>query len=186
MRIERKTSPHFRKGRAGYKPTHIVIHISDGNLESLDNTFANPLSKVSSHYGIGKKAQIHQYVDEKDTAFHAGIIRNPTAAVVIKNRSLNPNYYTIGIEHEGKATDAWPQEQFFASAQLIAEIAARWSIPIDADHVIPHRAIRADKSCPGFVVDLVKLIELAKQFAKEAPAGIPAPGERASGIDSTA
>src|SRR4051794_15928975 len=67
------------------RPSHleveaVVIHLIDGSLGSADATFLdNQLDKPrSAHYAVGKRGEIHQYVLEKDTAFHAGVILNPT------------------------------------------------------------------------------------------------------------
>ena len=138
---------NFRKGRHGHEPRAIVIHIIVGSLQAADLTFKDPRSSVSAHYGVGKTGTIHQFVDEADTAFHAGIVVRPTWKLV--DPQVNPNYYTIGIEHEGQPQDIWPDEQYATSAALVKEIAARWKIPLDRDHLIPHREIRASKTCPG-------------------------------------
>ena len=64
---------------------------------------------------------------------------------------VNPNLYTIGIEHEGRDNSPypWPPAQMTASIGLVREIAARWGIPLNRDHVITHRMIRRSKTCPG-------------------------------------
>jgi hypothetical protein len=120
--------------------------------------FRDPNAHKSAHYAVAHDGEIHQYVDESDTAFHAGIVINPTWSL-LKPRT-NPNFYTIGIEHEGHADDVWPEAQMSASAGLIAEIAARWDIPLDEDHVIRHHQIRASKTCPG---NWLKIEELLKR-----------------------
>ena len=149
---------NFRKGRHGHEPKAIVIHIIVGSLESAGVTFRDPRSSVSAHYGVGKSGDIHQFVQEADTAFHAGIVVRPTWKLI--NPAVNPNYYTIGIEHEGQPQDAWPAEQYRASAALVREIAGRWKIPLDRDHIIMHREIRASKTCPG-AADIDRLIHEA-------------------------
>jgi N-acetyl-anhydromuramyl-L-alanine amidase AmpD len=68
MEIIQKKSPNFWVGRKGYRPEAIVIHIMDGTLIGTDSWFANHTSQVSAHYGIGKNGEIHQYVQENDTA----------------------------------------------------------------------------------------------------------------------
>lgn len=158
---------NYIKGRpAGFRPEAIVIHIMAGSLRGTDVFFNNPAAKVSAHYGVGKAGEIHQYVDESDTAFHAGIVVRPTWKLIKPN--VNPNYYSIGIEHEGQADDAWPPEQFDSSLKLAGEIARRWSIPIDRDHIICHREIRATKTCPGYWVDL-------DSYVNSIPSAIPEP-----------
>lgn len=148
---------NFRVGRpGGLKPTAIVIHISDGCLASADAWFHNPEALVSAHYIVAKNGAIHQYVKEQDTAYHAGAPVNPTWKLL--RPGVNANWYTIGIEHEGKPEDAWCDEQYRASAELVADIARRWEIPIDEDHIVLHREIRGDRSCPGLVFDRATLL----------------------------
>ncbi len=143
--------PHnFRPGRpVGYQPQLIVIHVIVGSLLSADRWFNNPVASVSAHYGVGCDGRVHQYVAESDTAFHAGIVVNPECELVMSRPNVNPNYYSIGIEHEGQPGDAWTDEQAAASAALIADIARRWNIPVDSQHVIQHHEVRASKTCPG-------------------------------------
>jgi N-acetylmuramoyl-L-alanine amidase len=139
---------NFIKGRPQrYHPEAIVIHIIDGSFTAGESVFLDPESQKSAHYAVAKTGEIHQYVDENDAAFHAGVVVNPTWSLLKKG--VNPNYYTIGIEHEGRPDDVWPEVQVSASAALVVEIAARWGIPLDNTHVIYHRQIRASKSCPG-------------------------------------
>lgn len=95
-----KGSPNFTTGRAGQKPVLIVIHIMAGTLKGTDAWFANPASDVSSHYGVGTNGEIHQYVQEKDTAWANGRVYYPTSKIV-KEKGGNPNIYSISIENEG-------------------------------------------------------------------------------------
>lgn len=139
----------------------IVIHVMDGTLAGTDEWFKNKEAKVSAHYGVGKSGQIHQYVDEKNIAFHAGRVLGTTWGTAMANLNANPNTYTIGIEHEGKASDEWPDEMYRASAELIADICKRHSLPIDRDHICGHREIYVAKTCPG-KCDLDKLISMAR------------------------
>src|SRR5271163_203896 len=91
---------NYQTGRPGqFQPEAVVIHIMEGTLKGTDSWFNDPRAKVSAHYGIGTGGLVHQYVKEADTAFHAGIVDRPTWPL-LKPR-VNPNYYTIGIEHEG-------------------------------------------------------------------------------------
>ena len=154
---------NFRAGRpAGFKPEAIVIHIAEGSLASVDAWFNNTAAVVSAHYCVGKNGDVHQYVKEGDTAYHAGGPIRPSWKLI--KPQVNPNFYTIGIEHEGHAADDWPEAQCAASAQLVAEIAARWNIPLNADHIVMHREIRAAKTCPGEKFDRVKLLADAKAY----------------------
>jgi N-acetyl-anhydromuramyl-L-alanine amidase AmpD len=121
---------------------------------------------TSAHYVVGVDGAIAQFVQETDTAFHAGLVINPAAQVVIGRPRVNPNFYSIGIEHEGGAP--WSQPQIAASAQLIADIASRWSIPLDEHHVVPHSALRASAECPGKGCDIAVLLGLARGLRRGA------------------
>src|SRR4051812_2092827 len=103
-----KGAANFAPGRRGWRPEAIVIHVMDGSLVGTDSWFNNRVSGVSAHYGIGKDGEVHQYVKETDTAYHAGTIKNPTWSLIRKDaegRYINPNYYTIGVEHAGWGED---------------------------------------------------------------------------------
>ena len=165
---------NFRPGRpAPYRPEAIVIHVMAGSLGGTDVWFGSPLSAVSAHYGVGKKGEVRQYVQEADTAFHAGTVDRPTWTGVRKSATggfVNPNFYTIGIEHEGFEGDEWPAAQRAASAELIAAIAARWNIPLDREHVIAHHEIRYSKPCPGAQAPIEELLRRAIAASAKSPA----------------
>lgn len=175
MRIIQKKSPNSRKGRGGHLPIAVVIHVMEGTLAGTDAWFASKESTVSAHYGIGKGGEVHQYVQEEDFAQHAGVVDKPSWKLIkstgegTRQKYVNPNYYTIGIEHEGKAGEPFTDAMYEASSELIAAISERWQIPIDDQHVITHHSIRFAKSCPGAGVDMSKLIEMAR--SKERPGG---------------
>ena len=162
---------NFRAGRpAGFQPTAVVIHIMDGTLTGTDAWFNDAHAKVSAHYGVGAGGEVHQYVQESDTAFHAGVVVAPTWRLIRPN--TNPNFYTIGVEHEGVTAQPypWPALQLAASLQLVREIAGRWDIPLDLDHVVPHHAIRASKTCPGEHFDIADYVnQLGGAAAQPAP-----------------
>jgi N-acetyl-anhydromuramyl-L-alanine amidase AmpD len=112
---------------------------------------------------VGKRGEIHQFVAETDAAYHAGIVINPTAEVVLDRPNVNPNFYSVGIEHEGLAVESWPQLQVESSAALIGEIASRWQIPLDVSHILCHSAIRASVNCPGPNCDIADLVAREEQ-----------------------
>lgn len=180
MNIISIPSPHFTTGRKIYSPITVVIHIMEGTLTGTDSWFKDPRSKVSAHYGIGKNGEVHQYVKETDTAWHAGRVNAPSWQLIKQAANglfVNPNYYTIGIEHEGNENSDWPDAMYASSAEMVRSICSRWNIPIDRNHVIGHHEIYSLKTCPGHKVDLNKLIALATNTA------IPVPP--ADGIEKT-
>lgn len=159
-------SPNYTAGRMNYRPEAIVIHIMEGSLSGTDSWFKNRQSSVSAHYGIGTNGEIHQYVQENDTAWHAGRVNAPSWNLIKPVRNglyRNPNYYTIGIEHEGNENSEWTDTMYESSSSLIAEVAQRWNIPIDRYHIIGHHEIYSLKTCPGFKVDLDKLVDMSRR-----------------------
>lgn len=147
------------------RPEAVVIHIMVGTLSGTDSWFAKKESGVSAHYGVGRNGQVHQYVKEEDQAFHAGRVKGATWKLLKRNstgKTINPNLYTIGIEHEGRGPEPWTEEMYAASAALIREITDRWAIPLDRLHIIGHSEIYGVKTCPGTGVDLDRLIALTK------------------------
>lgn len=151
---------NFHPGRPfGHTPRAIVLHRTGGSLGDLRARFADPRSSMSSHYAVGRDGAVEQYVSELDTAFQAGVVVNPSWTGLAPN--VNPNFYTIGIEHEGGGAD-WPDAQCAASAALIAEVADRWSIGITKDQIVPHSAIRASVACPGANCPIDAILGLAR------------------------
>lgn len=41
-------SPHKTKGRSGFRPEAVVVHIMEGTLAGTDSWFKKPASKVSA------------------------------------------------------------------------------------------------------------------------------------------
>ena len=142
-------------GSRSRPPTHIVLHLMDGSLAGTDSWFAMSLQerlkrqptagKSSAHYGVGKTGEVHQYVPDDVIAYHAGGVDHPTVELL----PGNPNWYSIGIEHEGKAADELPLELYVASARLLRMLSAKHGIPLDTNHVWLHREIYSRKTCPG-------------------------------------
>lgn len=167
MNIIQVPSPNFAPGRGAYKPELIVIHVMAGTLAGTDDWFrtgsATAGNPVSSHYGVGHSGEIHKYVTEANTAWHAGRVSNPSFKLYKPN--VNPNLYTIGIEHEGNdlSVDGTPAQKA-ASAALIYDICTRYGIPVDRDHVIGHYQVFDQKpNCPATNKNVIdELIKLAK------------------------
>lgn len=157
-RIRWHPSP-YHSGRGGFQPEAVVVHIAVGPFGAIRNWFQHPDARASAHYGVGKDGRIDQYVAEERAAWHAGNVLRPTWGLL--KAGVNPNRYTIGIEHAGYADDPWTEVMYETSASLIRDICDRWNIPIDRNHIVGHREIYAAKTCPGSQVSIEKLITLA-------------------------
>jgi N-acetylmuramoyl-L-alanine amidase len=78
MQIDFQMSPNFRVGREGHTPEAFVLHVTEGNFSGALAWCLNPSSQVSYHYLINQNGEITQMVEDKDTAWHAGLMKNPT------------------------------------------------------------------------------------------------------------
>lgn len=114
-KITWKPSPNKFAGRAGQPVIAIVNHRMVGYLPGTDIVFANPANDVSTHFGIGFRkgygvgpVEISQYVDLADGAWGNGNYDPSGGWTLVRKASdgtvINPNYYTISIEHEDGAT----------------------------------------------------------------------------------
>lgn len=141
--------------RGGKTINKVVMHWIVGTLSSADATFLSSSRKASAHYGVGP-TEVHQYVNEKDTAWHAS--------------SISINQESIGIEHEGghfvNGVRLKPVEATLKnSAELLASVCKRYNIPLDRDHIKLHKEVRPPSQgtteCPG-TLDVDRIILLAK------------------------
>lgn len=142
MVITQKPSPNQDGNR--HPIDRIVIHWINGTLASADVVFAKPRG-ASAHYGI-EDGEVHQYVEESMVAYHAG------------NYSMNQR--SIGIEHSASPDRPASEQTYKTSGQLVAEIAKRYGIPLDREHIIRHGEVVATQCCG--TVDVDKIINLAK------------------------
>lgn len=141
-------SPNHSSSK-GYRFIAIVNHIMEGTLLGTDSWFSNPASMVSSHFGVGKDGAIHQYVDLNYPAWANGVVNKPDWSLLVPG--VNPNYYTISIEHEGKSGDIMPEAQYHATLALHRWLIGTLGIPVTRDTIIGHYRIDSvnKSNCPG-------------------------------------
>jgi len=153
-------SPNFWHGRKGQPVLAIVLHIMQGTLHGTDAWFQDRKSDVSAHYGVGRNGEIHKYVATSDSAWHAGVVVDPTAPLVLEHPDVNPNLWSIGIEHEGMSGDTLTNAQYAASQWLCQDLVKTFAIPADPKFFIPHHTINAKHAgCPGTGFPLERLLE---------------------------
>jgi N-acetylmuramoyl-L-alanine amidase len=141
----------------------IVFHSTDGTAIGTDQTFQNPnpggSGPRSAHFMVTLNGNVHQYVDVKDTAWHAG--------------NFAENTRSVGIEFEdgGNNQIARPAAQLSAGAALVAWIEGKLG---PAQKYLKHNQIVAT-ACPGNLpVDAI--VAQAKAIENPpAPAPVPAP-----------
>jgi hypothetical protein len=123
------------------------MHWMAGRLAGTDARFKKEGEQVSAHYGIGGDGTIHQYVDEANTAYHAG--------------DFPANQESVGIEHEGGPDIPITDSVYNESAKLIKGICARHGLPLERSSLRKHNEFKPTQ-CPG-TLDLDRIIKLAKQ-----------------------
>lgn len=117
--------------RAGLKPTHVVLHATAGgsSAQNIGAYFANGTEQASAHFIIGQDGTIVQGVPCSLAAWGNGIIDNPRISLP---GGINPNLYSISIEHVKPSTDNSDQltsAQKSISFQLIQAICDHYNIP---------------------------------------------------------
>lgn len=136
--VKQSLSPNHYKGRKGKEIIAIVNHITAGLMPGCLSWLCNPQAKASSHYLVTRKGEVYQLVKDEDTAWHAGFVNKPNWALY---DGANPNYYTIGIEHEALVGDSLTVEQYLATLRLHQMLIEKYNIPIDNNHIIGHYRI---------------------------------------------
>jgi N-acetyl-anhydromuramyl-L-alanine amidase AmpD len=113
----------------------IVIHDTEGRFIGSIRVLQRASTGGSAHFVVSRRGQVVQLVPVTDVAWHAG--------------NAWWNLHSIGIEHEGWAgRHAYTEKEYRASAQLVAYLAHRWSVPIDRGHIIGHDEV-PDPYHPG-------------------------------------
>lgn len=161
MDIIQESSPNYRSGRKGKNIIAIVDHQTAGKSPGCISWLCNPSAQASAHYVVTRTGEIHQLVADENTAWHAGAVANPTWCLY---DGTNPNYRTIGIEHEcypdvggdGNLTE----EQYQATLWLHRQLIAKHGIPIDREHIIGHYQIDSVNrpNCPGSAFPWARLM----------------------------
>jgi len=138
MEIIQSPSPNFTSGRGGKKIVAIVVHITAGLMPGCLSWLRNPKSKASAHYLVTKAGAIHQLVQDKDMAWHAGFVNKLMWDLY---DGSNPNRYTIGIEFECISGGELTEPQYQSGLWLIDMLCKKYDLPCDTLHIIGHYRI---------------------------------------------
>ena len=167
MEIQWHPSPNFTVGRGNRNIIGIINHITAGLYPGCLNWMCNITASASAHYLVTKSGEIFQMVKEADTAWHAGIVLNPTWKLY---DGTNPNRYTLGIEHECVSGGELTEAQYESTLELHKQLCEKYSIPIDRLHIIGHYETDSvnRKNDPGDKFPWQRLMnDLNKYFQKE-------------------
>lgn len=159
MNIIKKSSPNYTVGRGGKNIDRIVIHWIVGNLASADAVFSRSASQVSAHYGIENNT-VHQYVNNADTAWHAG--------------DYSMNQRSIGIEHSADPSRPPSAQTNETSAQLVASLCKQYGIPCNRTRILKHSEIVPTQCCGSVPIDAI-VARAAQILGGKAPTPVPSP-----------
>ena len=178
------TSANYTKGRGGQRVKAVVMHIAAGPLSAVFPTFNHAERQVSAHFCIGKDGTLEQYVSVNDTAYANGLVwkndrwYNPSGSQVIPTwqdivPQVNPNAYTVSVEHEGYPEEKWTQPMYDMNNRLLWWLTEQFNLTY-----VPHRTLIGHceidpvgkPSCPGKNVEYERIavdtaaIAAAKKF----------------------
>ena len=123
-----RTPNKTESNRTAKTITGIVIHDTEGRFIGSIHALQNPRVDGSAHFVVSRRGEVVQLVPVTDVAWHSGNSRW--------------NLHSIGIEHEGWADrHAYTEQEYRASAALVAYLAHRWGIPLDREHIIGHAEV---------------------------------------------
>jgi N-acetyl-anhydromuramyl-L-alanine amidase AmpD len=127
--------------RAGHKITHLVLHGTAGgsSAENIANYFATSTVQASTHFLIGQDGHIVQGIPCSLAAWGNGALVSPRYPFPT---GVNPNFYTISIEHVKASTDNSDQltdAQKASSFRLVKTICEHYGI--DMRHGDEHGGI---------------------------------------------
>jgi N-acetyl-anhydromuramyl-L-alanine amidase AmpD len=146
---------NYNVGRNGHKPIAIVHHVAEGSLASVKNWFQNPASAASTHYIVGKRGEVWQFVEDTNFAYANGIWEKPDLSIPwladAFNRDINPNNLTLSIEREGYYKEPVTEEQYQSLLWLTRHLCDKWQIPKTRQFIIGHSQISRTSraNCPG-------------------------------------
>ncbi|NJP51765.1 N-acetylmuramoyl-L-alanine amidase [Streptomyces sp. SBST2-5] len=142
-----------------YRIDMVVVHVTQGDLDSAVKAFQDPGHRAATHYIVGQDGRVTQMIRELDVAYHAG------------NRDYNER--SIGIEHEGfvDRPEDFTDAMYESSARLTARICARYDIPVDREHIIGHVEVPGtDHTDPGPHWDWDRYMKLVRRARTAAQA----------------
>jgi N-acetyl-anhydromuramyl-L-alanine amidase AmpD len=168
----KRPSPNFSpaKERVGYDA--IVLHIAQGGAAGSLDWLTNPASEVSSNFFISKNGDLFQLVSLADVAWCNGLKpdgknwKTPSGKPVTPSwrglrQGLNPNRYTLSIEHDGYTGEALPAAMQATQTRLLKWLCEQlgWARLVPGQNLIGHGEINpVDKSfCPGKAFDFAAI-----------------------------
>jgi N-acetylmuramoyl-L-alanine amidase len=151
----------FKRGRT-MNIQSVIMHSSEGRKAGDIATLTG--AEVSSHWYVTRVGEVFHFVDEADTAFHAGKVKDPTfsnsASIGIEQEHFDPN------DHFPQGED-WPDIQLQAVANLCALIFQKHRLSKDAIKSHAEVAFPAGRKRDPFNYPFDKLFQLIDEAMTE-------------------
>lgn len=96
---------HNKRGEA-IDPKCYILHTDMGSYEGTYNEIVNGPRSVSYNLYVKKDGTVVEFVPVGITAWHSGVVHNPTPEAKKFFGNKNPNSMSIGICFEGRGEDA--------------------------------------------------------------------------------
>lgn len=144
-------------------PRAIVLHTPEepaDDYESTPHYFAMPGVAAGTHYYLDNDGDIYQMLEESECPYangnRGGVNRTWKGQVdqwpPWATQGVTLNGQTISIEMEGYAASigkTWTDAMHKSLVAWIHNVAARYGIPLDRDHIIGHFEVATDRVDPG-------------------------------------
>lgn len=138
----------------------IVIHHTggtdiDASAEQIDGWHKN-----QDWVGIG-----YHFVIRKN-----GTIERGRPEWAVGSHAYGENWHTLGIHLSGAMDKVQPTDaQIESCAHLVAYLCDEYEIPIDREHIVGHREVNDDTSCPGenLFAKMDLIVSKAAWYAKQ-------------------
>ena len=148
-------SPNFgypsrgSRGRQGYVPEAICLHIGGANWKSNYNWIMNPNAFASYNAYIKFNGEVVSFVPESDAAWSHGRIRSATWPLL--KSGVNPNVYTLSLCREGSDQRKWTDAQMQSTLKVLAHWSDKYGIKMERPYVFGHFEIDSVERwyCPG-------------------------------------
>lgn len=153
------STSNYTVGRSKGINKIILHHAATTSFDGIGSTFKNPSRQASAHYGVGQNGNIDQYVQEKDTAWHAG--------------DWDANSSSIGIENvNSSGAPNWDvaDSTIDTLVELVRDIATRHGLmPVQVGKNLFQHNNFSPTYCAGKVGDRLQ------EIADHVNGGTPAP-----------
>jgi hypothetical protein len=135
--IKRINKHAYFLGNSGFGA--LVMHIAADNSRKGGDDYLGSTPTKSAHLFVNKDGSVKQYVSVNDSAWCNGISSlpgntgkwlTPSGKVTTPRwqglrAGLNPNWYTVSMEHQGNPSDVWTAPMFATTVAIM-----KWLAPI--------------------------------------------------------